>query len=203
MQAKKERVAPRLVGSMRVNEMLGLAGHTHVSQEPLADILEGVGIEPAGEDGNGNFRWSEKAVEGALERIKDAIKKWRAEQTEAAARPSPAADLDAIERAVRSAVERYVTPAQKDIDEALERLQEQQRGLFRLMGEVAEISRDTLRAANGIVKDVRSDNAALKVTLERRIDSLEKSHGEGFQLIAEEIETHTRCIGELRKALKP
>ena len=198
MQAKKERVAPRLVGSMRVNEMLGLAGR-HVSQEPLADILEGVGIDPAGEDGNGNFRWSEKAVEGALERIKRAVEKWRAIQE----MNGSVRGWVEVEAAVLRVVEAHVLPAQEDVDEALEKIQEQHRGLFRLMGEVAELARDTLRVANGIVKDVRSDNAALKMMLERRIDSLEKSHGEGFQLIAEEIETHTRCIGELRKALKP
>ena len=202
MQAKRERIAPRLVGSMRVNEMLGLAGHTHVSQEPLADILERVGIDPAGEDGNGNFRWSEKAVEGALERIKDAIKQWRVEQAEASLRPSPAADLDAIDRAVRSAVERYVTPAQKDIDDAMERLQEQQRGLFRLMGEVAGVARDTLRVVNGVVKDVRSDNAALKMGLDRRIESMEKSHSEAFALISDEIDANTKGIVDLRKAMK-
>ena len=202
MQAKRERIAPRLVGSMRVNEMLGLAGHTHVSQEPLADILERVGIDPAGEDGNGNFRWSEKAVDGALDRIKDAVKQWRVEQAEASLRPPPSADPDAIDRAVRSAVERYVTPAQKDIDEAMKLLQEQQRGLFRLMGGLAEVASDTLRVANSIVNDVRSDNAALKMGLERRLESLEKSHGEAFALISEEIDAHTKVIVDLRKAIK-
>ena len=202
MQAKKERVAPRLVGSTRINEMLGLIGNTHVSQEPLADILDGVGIEVAGSDGNGYFRWPEKSVEDALERIKAGVRKWRAEQVEAALRPSPAADLDAVERAVRAAVERYVTPAQKDVDDALEKLQEQQRGLFRLMGEVAEVARNTLRVANSIVNDVRSDNAALKVGLERRLESLEKSHGEAFALISEEIDAHTKVIVDLRKAIK-
>ena len=88
MQAKKERVAPRLVGSTRVNELLGLVGSTHVNQGPLADILDGVGIEVAGSDGSGHFRWSESAVEAAIDRIKEAVKAWRAEMAAAAARPS-------------------------------------------------------------------------------------------------------------------
>lgn len=202
MQARKERAAPRLVGSMRVNEMLGLAGSTRISQEPLADILDTIGIEVAGSDGNGNFRWPEGAVERELDRVKEAVKAWRAEQA-AAARPTPAVDLDAIERAVRSSVERYVTPAQRDVDEALEKLQEQQRGLFRLMGEMAEIARDTLRVVSGVVKDVRSDNAALRMNLERRLDVLEGAHKEAFALVSDEIQTHTRCVADLRKALKP
>ena len=202
MQAKKERVAPRLVGSMRINEILGLAGNTHINQEPLAGILDSVGIEVAGSDGSGHFRWSESAVEGAVDRIKEAAKKWRADQAEAALRHSPAVDLDAIERAVRSSVERYVTPAQRDIDEALEKLQEQQRGLFRLMGEVAELARDTLRVTNSIVKDVRSDNAALKLSVDRRLDALDATHKEAFSLVSDEIQAHTRGIVDLRKALK-
>lgn len=203
MQARKERTAPRLVGSMRVNEMLGLAGSAHISQEPLADILDTIGIEVAGSDGNGHFRWPESAVERDLDRVKEAVRAWRTEQAAAAARPSSAADLDAIERAVRSSVERYVTPAQRDVDEALEKLQEQQRGLFRLMGEVAEIARDTLRVANGVVKDVRSDNAALRMNLEHRLDALEAAHKEAFTLVSDEIQTHARCVSELRKAIKP
>lgn len=203
MQAKKERVAPRLVSSTRVNEMLGLAGSAHIGQESLADILDGVGIEVAGSDGSGRFRWPEGAVEAALDRIKDGVKAWRAEQAAASLRSSASADLDAIERAVRSAVERYVTPAQQEIDESLKKLQEQQRGLFRLLGEVAEIARDTLRVANGVVKDVRSDNAALRMNLERRFDVFEGAHKEAFALVSDEIQTHTRCIAELRKALKP
>lgn len=131
------------------------------------------------------------------------MRAWRTEQAAAAARPSSAADLDAIERAVRSSVERYVTPAQRDVDEALEKLQEQQRGLFRIMGEVAEIARDTLRVANGVVKEVRSDNAALRMNLERRLDALEATHKEAFALVSDEIQTHTRCVTELRKAIKP
>ena len=202
MQARKERVAPRLVGSTRINELLGLAGNTHINQEPLADILDTIGIEVAGSDGNGHFRWPEGAVEREIDRIKDAVRAWRTEQA-AAARPTPAVDLDAIERAVRSSVERYVTPAQRDVDEALEKLQEQQRGLFRLMGEVAEIARDTLRVANGVVKDVRSDNAALRMNLEHRLDALEATHKEAFTLVSDEIQTHTRCVSELRKAIKP
>ena len=203
MQAKKERVAPRLVGSTRVNELLGLVGSTHVNQESLADILDAVGIEVAGSDGSGHFRWSESAVEASIDRIKEAVKAWRAEMAAAAARPSPSSDLDAIERAVRSSVERYVTPAQRDVDEALEKLQEQQRGLFRLMGEMAEIARDTLRVVNEVVKDVRSDNAALKMNMERRLDVLEGAHKEAFALVSDEIQTHTRCVADLRKALKP
>ena len=87
MQARKERAAPRLVGSMLVNEMLGLAGSTRISQEPLADILDTIGIEVAGSDGNGHFRWPGGAVERELDRIKEAVKAWRAEQA-AAARPT-------------------------------------------------------------------------------------------------------------------
>lgn len=194
------RTVSALVGSVKVNRMLGL--EVYLAQDELADLLERCGVRALGTGARGCLVWSESEIAGQLEAIQLAHR-----ATAAGLNPDFAEIVERVlaakvGEAVRQAMERMVAPALDETDARLDKLQEAQQGLFRQQGENGQRTRDVLLAVSPLVAEMRASSAALKKDVIAVLGDLAARSEISDGRVREELEALRMSVNELCKVLK-
>lgn len=192
---------PRLISVGGVVALLAIDARLEPGQ--VEEALMQCGVQPVGNDGDGQLVWSDKAVTAAADVIRLACR-GRQAGVDVALLASVIREVlgDAAGPAMERALGRHLGTALDDVDARLDRVIEQGQGLFRQQGENGQRMRDVLQACSALTGELRASNAALKKDVGVLLARFEKQTEVLMQSVAEELDAVRRSLNELAKGMK-